>query len=361
MPPKIDASRRIVIERLVPELDCGRYAVKREVGDALEVTADIFKDGHDAIAAAIQYRAEDESEWRETRMRFVDNDRWSGSVELTRNRRYYYTVVAWTDWFASWTADLRKKSDAGQEVSSELLEGSRMMEAAAARAEGDDRAIIDRFLTSIGDAARSEADRVTSALSDELRELIDRYPDRGDLTRYDRVLPVQVDRVRARFAAWYELFPRSMSDDPARHGTFDDVIAKLPYVRDMGFDVLYFPPIHPIGKAHRKGKNNSLVAEDGDPGSPYAIGGAEGGHKAVHPELGTLEDFRRLVTAARAHGMEIALDFAIQVSPDHPYVREHPNWFYIRPDGTIKYAENPPKKYQDIYPLDFDEPRWQKL
>ncbi|HET8657013.1 MAG TPA: alpha-1,4-glucan--maltose-1-phosphate maltosyltransferase [Longimicrobiaceae bacterium] len=357
--PPIDAARRIVIENVYPELNCGRYAVKREVGDTLGVWADIFKEGHEAIAAAVRYRAEDEAEWREAPMRFVENDRWGGEVTLERNLRYFYTLVAWTDHFGSWAAELRAKYNAGQEVDSELIEGTELVRGAVGRAAGDDRQRLEILLHELsGDF--TVAERVATALSPELLALMERYPDRSDLTQYDRVLPVQVDRVRARFAAWYELFPRSASDDVGRHGTFDDVIDKLPYVRDMGFDVLYFPPIHPIGRQFRKGKNNSLNAEPGEPGSPYAIGGEEGGHKAVHPELGTLEDFRRLVAAARENGLEVALDFAIQVSPDHPYVTEHPNWFYIRPDGTIKYAENPPKKYQDIYPLNFYGPGWEE-
>ncbi|HEX6926045.1 MAG TPA: alpha-1,4-glucan--maltose-1-phosphate maltosyltransferase [Longimicrobiaceae bacterium] len=359
MASRIDASRKIVIEDVAPQLDCGRYAVKREVGDELEVSADIFKEGHDAIAAAIRYRAEDEQDWREARMHFVDNDRWAGKITLERNARYYYTVVAWTDWFGSWRAELKKKFDAGQEVGSELLEGAAIVRRSAALSSGGDRARLEQLSAAIGGEG-PEIERVAIAMSDELLQLVESYPDRSDLTAFDRELAVQVDRVAARFASWYELFPRSMSDDPNRHGTFDDVIRKLPYVRDMGFDVLYFPPIHPIGHTFRKGKNNSLAAKPGDPGVPYAIGSEEGGHKAVHPELGTLEDFRRLVAAAREHGLEIALDFAIQVSPDHPYVREHPEWFYIRPDGTIKYAENPPKKYQDIYPLNFYGENWEE-
>jgi len=358
MPSDIDSSRKIVIEDVYPEIDCGRYAVKREVGDTLEVEADIFKEGHDAIAAAVRYRTEHEEEWRESRMHFVDNDRWAGSFELEENLRYHFTVVAWTDTFGTWAADTRKKWDAGQDVASEILEGLQLIRSALKRASGDDREAIVGFVKEI-EHASSDAERVAAAFDDALLILMERYPDRDDLTEHDRVLPVQVDRVAARFAAWYEIFPRSMSDDPSRHGTFDDVIAKLPYVRDMGFDVLYFPPIHPIGLAHRKGKNNTLGAGADQPGSPYAIGGDEGGHKAVHPELGTLADFRRLVAAAAEHGLEIALDFAIQVSPDHPYVKEHPGWFYVRPDGTIKYAENPPKKYQDIYPLNFYGEDWE--
>jgi starch synthase (maltosyl-transferring) len=357
---EIAAIRYIVIESVHPELDCGRYAVKREVGDTLEVSADIFKEGHDAIAAAIRYRREGETEWREQRMNFAENDRWAGSVTLEDNARFEYTVMAWTDDFGSWRSELRKKHEAGQDVSSELLEGAPIVRGAAERAKGADAKRLRAALEAMGAKGGEQDARVQAALDPGLLDLMERYPARADLTQYDRVLAVQVDRVKARFAAWYELFPRSMSDDPKRHGTFDDVITKLPYVRDLGFDVLYFPPIHPIGKQFRKGKNNSLTAEEGEPGSPYAIGSEEGGHKAVHPELGTLADFRRLVAAATEHGMELALDFAIQVSPDHPYVEEHPDWFYIRPDGTIKYAENPPKKYQDIYPLNFYGETWQE-
>jgi starch synthase (maltosyl-transferring) len=385
MPETIDASRKVVIENVEPELDCGRYAVKREVGDTVTVRADIFKEGHDAIAAAIWYRPEDEETWRESRMAFWDNDRWQGTFAVDRNCRWYFTVVAWTDAFGTWQHDLHKKYDAGQEVLLELFEGAQLLAAAAAPMEkGADRDWLLEFLREIvgdeklaaggviprsawktfsadveGGSHLTVAERVAAALDPALLELMERYPLREDLTRYERELPVQVDRVAARFAAWYELFPRSMSDDESRHGTFDDVIRKLPYVRDMGFDVLYFPPIHPIGYKFRKGKNNTLNPGPDEPGVPYAVGSDAGGHKAVHPELGTLEDFRRLVAAAREHGLEIALDFAIQVSPDHPYAREHPGWFYIRPDGTIMYAENPPKKYQDIYPLNFYGDDWE--
>lgn len=355
----IDASRRIVIERVRPELDCGRYAIKREVGDVVEVSADIFKEGHDTIAAAIVFRPEDEEEWLEVPMAFVDNDRWAGSFKVERNCRYLYSIVAWTDWFTTWSSDLRKKYDADQDVESELQEGALIVERAIRGATGEDRRLLATIAAQLKASTEPQTARVTTGLSIELRSLMALNPDRHDLTRYEKILPVQVDRVKARFAAWYELFPRSMSDDPNRHGTFDDVIRKLPYVRDLGFDVLYFPPIHPIGSSFRKGKNNSLTAQPGEPGSPYAIGSELGGHKEIHPELGTLEDFRRLVDAAHAHGLEIALDFAIQVSPDHPYVKQHPSWFYIRPDGTIKYAENPPKKYQDIYPLNFYGEDWE--
>ncbi|HET7460671.1 MAG TPA: alpha-1,4-glucan--maltose-1-phosphate maltosyltransferase [Longimicrobium sp.] len=385
MPEQIDASRKIVIECVEPELDCGRYAVKREIGDTVQVYADIFKEGHDAIAAAVRYRHEQEFGWREAPMAFWDNDRWTGTFTVDRIGRWEFTVAAWTDWFGTWQSDLRKKYDAGQNVVLELFEGAQLVAVSAAEAKGADAEKLNAFLVEIlgdekgevthlhreaefeqvaaaleaGQGGHTLADRVAAALDPELLALMERNPIRSDLTEHTPVLPVQVDRVAARFAAWYELFPRSMSDDPARHGTFRDVIAKLPYVRDMGFDVLYFPPIHPIGLQFRKGKNNTLGAGADQPGSPYAIGGEAGGHRDVHPELGTLEDFRALVEAAREHGLEIAIDFAIQVSPDHPYAKEHPGWFYVRPDGTIKYAENPPKKYQDIYPLNFYGEDWE--
>jgi starch synthase (maltosyl-transferring) len=385
MPETIDASRKVVIENVEPELDCGRYAVKREVGDTVTVRADIFKEGHDAIAAAVWYRAEDEETWHESRMRHWDNDRWEGTFAVDRNCRWYFTVVAWTDAFGTWQHDLHKKYDAGQEVLLELFEGAQLVAAAASPlAPGPDRDRLMEFLREIvgdesivaggtiprsawsrfsadveGGSHLTVAERVAAALDPALLELMERYPLRQDLTRFEREMPVQVDRVAARFAAWYELFPRSMSDDESRHGTFDDVIRKLPYVRDMGFDVLYFPPIHPIGFKFRKGKNNTLNPGPDEPGVPYAVGSEAGGHKAVHPELGTLEDFRRMVAAAREHGLEIALDYAIQVSPDHPYAKEHPGWFNLRPDGTIMYAENPPKKYQDIYPLNFYGDDWE--
>jgi starch synthase (maltosyl-transferring) len=382
MPGQIDAGRKVVIEDVTPQLDCGRYAVKREVGDTVEVRADIFKEGHDAIAAAIRYRPEDEEGWREAPMKFWDNDRWTGSFTPDRNCRWYFTVVAWTDVFGTWQSDLRKKYDAGQEVGLELFEGAQLVARSAAQApKAEQKAILGHLADIVGDvldvkapgkwkwadferalnaaADLTLAERVAAALDPALLEVIERFPIREDLTQFEPVLPVQVDRVAARFAAWYEIFPRSMSDDPARHGTWDDVIAKLPYVRDMGFDVLYFPPIHPIGLAFRKGKNNTLGAGEDQPGSPYAIGSKDGGHRDIHPQLGSIADFKRMMAAAHEHGLEIALDFAIQVSPDHPYAEAHPSWFYVRPDGTIKYAENPPKKYQDIYPLNFYGDDWE--
>ncbi|HET6468648.1 MAG TPA: maltotransferase domain-containing protein [Geminicoccaceae bacterium] len=347
------AAERIAIEKVQPELDGGRFAVKRVVGDRFEVTADMFGDGHEKIAAVLQYRAQDEAEWREAPMRLVDNDRWAGEFPLTRNIRYLYTILAWRDLFASWCGEVSKKHDAGLNVSLELIEGRALIEKAAAAAGAEDRAAFDALLARLDERRDDQGGLLATLLGREAKALMARAGIRTNLSRYERELEVVVDRTGAAFAAWYELMPRSQSGDPNRHGTFDDVIRRLPYVRDMGFDVLYFPPIHPIGRTNRKGRNNSLTPRPGDPGSPYAIGAEEGGHTAIHPELGTLDDFRRLVEAAHAHGLEIALDFAIQCAPDHPWIKQHPEWFDWRPDGTIKFAENPPKKYEDIVNVHF--------
>ncbi len=358
-------SRPIVIEAVQPSVDDGRYPVKREVGDELEVRATIFRDGHDKLAACILYRRQDEPAWAEAPMR-LDNpglDHWVGGVRLTENTTYLYTVEAWTDVYESWCDELQKKLAAEQAVSIELLEGRALVEEAMARAAGDDLARMRQALN----AFDTHGDEVRSALLLDagLRAAMARAVDRSLSIRYDRTLTVTVDRVEARFAAWYEMFHRSQGRIPGKSATFADCEERLPEIKAMGFDVIYFVPIHPIGKAHRKGANNAVVAKPGEPGSPYAIGSEEGGHTAIHPELGTPGDFRRFVRACHAQGMEVALDFAIQCSPDHPWLREHPEWFTIRPDGTIKYAENPPKKYQDIVNVSFYGPHqtalWQEL
>ena len=353
--------RPIVIECVRPSVDDGRHPVKRVVGDTLVVTADIFKEGHDLLAAAIRYRAAGETGWRESPLRPADNDGWSGSFPLEANTRYRYTVEAWTDTFGSWIEEMRRRLAGGQrDLAAELLEGTALVRQASATAAGAEAALLARALERL--AAGAGRDQQLDVLLDaELRRVMADVQPRPDLTRHDRELEVVVDRAEAAFAAWYEMFPRSQGRRPGRHGTFDDAIDRLSAIRRMGFDVVYLPPIHPIGRTARKGRDNALVAGPGDPGSPWAIGGPEGGHTAVHPDLGTLEDFRRLVKAARDSGLEIALDLAIQCSPDHPWVREHPEWFHRRPDGSIKYAENPPKKYQDIYPINFATPAWPAL
>jgi starch synthase (maltosyl-transferring) len=356
-----DLRQTVVIENVAPAVDGGRYPVKREVGDRLEVSADVFKEGHDVLAVFLKYRRTDEAAWRETPMRFVDNDRWAGAFVVEDNARYRYTIEALPDPFRSWLADLGKRVAAGQDVRSELLEGAGLVGAAADGATGADAAALRAWVGRLQQPR--QADAVAAASEESLGALMDRHLDRADATWAEHEYEVVVDRERARFASWYEFFPRS--GVAGRHGTFRDAEAQLERAAAMSFDVVYLPPIHPIGRTHRKGRNNSLTAEPGDHGSPWAIGGVEGGHDAVHPDLGTLADFDRFVARARALGLEVALDFAIQCSPDHPYVREHPEWFFHRPDGSIKYAENPPKKYQDIYPVNFygDDPwpLWQEM
>jgi len=354
--------RTVIIESVAPVVDGGRYPLKREVGDTLEVTADIFKEGHEVLVAFLKYRRADETAWRETPMRFVDNDRWAGAIRLDDNARHVYAIEALADPFRSWLADLAKRVDAGQDVASELREGAGLVRAAADRAPtGDGRTLTD-WLKKI-ESAKDQAAAVAAARDEALLALMDRHLDRADATWSERQYELIVDRERARFAAWYEFFPRS--GVAGRHGTFRDAEAQLERAAAMGFDVVYLPPIHPVGRAHRKGRNNSLTSQPGEPGSPWAIGGPEGGHDAVNPELGTLADFDGFVARAQALGLEVALDFAIQCSPDHPYVRAHPEWFFHRPDGTIKYAENPPKKYQDVYPVNFHgedpAPLWQEM
>ncbi len=354
----MESAPRVVIEGVTPEIDGGGFAIKRTVGETVEVEADIFADGHDALAGVLLYRRDGAKQWAKAPLEPLGNDRWRGAFRVEQVGRYRYTLRAWIDRFASWAHDLRKRVDAGQDVSLALATGEGLIRTAGRRAQAADAARLAAYADRVrggGDAA------VRLALSNELAAFVARYPGRDDAATYGKELAVTVDEARARFSAWYEMFPRSCAAEPGRHGTFADCEARLPYVASLGFDVLYLPPIHPIGRSHRKGRNNSDVAEPDDPGSPWAIGAAEGGHKAVHPALGTLEEFRRLASAARRCGLEIALDVAFQCSPDHPYVSEHPEWFRRRPDGTIQYAENPPKKYQDIYPLDFETAGWRQL
>ena len=362
-PDREALTRTVVIERVEPVVDGGRYPAKREVGDRLEVTADIFKEGHEVLVAFLRYRQARDTRWREAPMRLVDNDRWAGEFPLEEIGRYRFAIEAMADPFLSWIADLAKREEAGQDVASELLEGRALIEEAARRARGADarelRAIAARMAS-----GRSQTDAVAIAQESALATLMARYLDRQHATRTEREYEVVVDRERARFAAWYEFFPRSARGD-GQHATFKDAERELRRIAAMGFDVVYLPPVHPIGHAFRKGRNNALAAAPGDPGSPWAIGSEEGGHTAVHRELGTLQDFDHFVESAAALGLEVALDFAIQCSPDHPWVRAHPEWFFHRPDGTIKYAENPPKKYQDVYPLNFygadPGPLWEEM
>ena len=357
----IHGRQRVIIQAVVPEIEGGRYPAKRVMGETVTVEADIFADGHDVLSAAIRFRHTSEERWHEALMQYRDNDRWSGSFTVAQLGTYIYILEGWIDAFKTWRRDLQKKAGAGQDVTIELKGGALLANAAAARAPASERGMMTDWARQIIDEAVPLADRVCRALDPAVGAVLERHGDRELATRYGRELRVIVEPLRARYGAWYELFPRSAGSDGGRHGTFRDVVAALPRVAGMGFDVLYLPPIHPIGTAYRKGRNNAPAAQRDDPGSPWAIGAREGGHTTIHPQLGTLEDFRHLVNVARQHGIELALDLAFQCSPDHPYVRAHPEWFKRRPDGTIQYAENPPKKYQDIYPLDFETADWRSL
>ena len=372
MKPK-EGRKRVVVEEVKPEIDCGRYPAKRELGDEVVVTAAVFGDGHDHVAGRLLYRHASEKSWRATPLTALTNDLWTASFTVDRMGEWQYSVEGWVDHFDTWASDLKKRIAAqpdpahpefnlpAQNIPLALRSGVLLLEQILARAGKEDVEALREAALALGQLADQDLPVYEYPLTAELVELAARYPDLKYATRYSKDLSVWVDRERARFSAWYELFPRSTSPVPGRHGTLRDVEALLPSIAEMGFDVLYMPPVHPIGKAFRKGPNNNVVAAEGDHGSPWAIGSPEGGHKAVHPELGTLADVAHLAATAREHGMEIAMDIAFQCSPDHPWVTEHPEWFQHRPDGSIQYAENPPKKYQDIYPLDFESSDWRGL
>lgn len=366
-------SARIAVESVQPAVDGGAFAVKRSLGEAVKVGANIFMDGHETLAAEVLWRPVDEPEWRRSAMTALGNDAWEASITPRKLGRHVYRIRAWLDRWRSFCEQLEKKSVAGVDVSLELEEARQALQAYLERARNADHGAAARIDAALqvtglpaGDGAALEsrlagggpadARQVAALLDPELAAAIERVDEHAFETETAMQYPLSIERREAGFASWYELFPRSQSPEPGRHGTLRDVIARLPQISRMGFDVLYFPPIHPIGRRNRKGRNNSLKAEPGDPGSPYAIGSEAGGHDAVHPELGSLDDFRDLVAAARQHGLEIALDFAIQCSPDHPWLRENPDWFKWRADGTLKYAENPPKRYEDIVNPDFYSP-----
>ncbi|BCT33639.1 alpha-1,4-glucan--maltose-1-phosphate maltosyltransferase [Pseudomonas protegens] len=341
---------RIAIENTRPVLDGGQFAVKAVAGQQVEVTCKVFADGHDKLAVRVRWREEQQDAWSSQALEDQGNDGWLGRFPVPTVGRYRFCIEAWIDQFASFCYELEKKHRAGVPVSLELQEGRASVQQAAERSEGPLRERLLALQQEL--AGLLETEQVALFLKDSSARLMAEADHRPYLSLSPEY-PLDVERVQAQFASWYELFPRSITEHPSRHGTFNDVHSRLSMIHDMGFDVLYFPPIHPIGRSHRKGRNNALTAAPGDPGSPYAIGSEEGGHEAIHPQLGSLDDFRRLVAAAADHGLEIALDFAIQCSQDHPWLKQHPGWFNWRPDGTIKYAENPPKKYQDIVNLDF--------
>jgi starch synthase (maltosyl-transferring) len=348
---------RVAIENVTPEIDGGHFALKRSVGERVIVEADIFADGHDVLLAVLKFRPEKSPDWQEISMTFLVNDRWRAEFVVTETGVYLYTVEAWADRFLSWRRDLKKRLDARQDVSVDLLVGAALVEAAAKRASAADAAPLRNWAGELRGGKNIAADRAHDA---PMAALMARYPDRRLATVFPKELRVAVDPLLARFSAWYELFPRSLGAE-GKHGTFSDCEAALPRIAEMGFDILYLPPIHPIGKSFRKGKNNNPKCQPGEPGSPWAIGSSEGGHKSIHPELGSVDDFRRLIEKARGYKIEIAMDIAFQCAPDHPYIKEHPEWFLKRPDGSIQYAENPPKKYEDIVPFNFECDDWRGL
>ncbi len=368
----VEGRRRVVIEEVQPQVDGGRYPAKRILDDLVTVTAAVFGDGHDHVAGRVKYRHVNEDNWRSTPLIALTNDLWQARFTVDQPGDWLYTLEAWVDHFGTWTADLRKRlaaqpgvgkidATAPQDIPIAFLSGALLLQQAAQRAKGQDSKLLTDAADNLNHLADLNAATYEFPLTDEILTLAAQYPDLTFATRYPQELHLWVDRERARFSSWYELFPRSTSPDPTRSGTFADVKAMLPGIAAMGFDVLYLPPIHPIGKAFRKGPNNSVTSTPDDPGSPWAIGSGEGGHKSINPQLGNLRDFDALVASVRDHGMELALDIAFQCSPDHPWVTEHPDWFIIRPDGSIQYAENPPKKYQDIYPLNFESSDWRAL
>ncbi|MDH4231638.1 MAG: alpha-1,4-glucan--maltose-1-phosphate maltosyltransferase [Nitrospirota bacterium] len=357
-----DGRQRVIIENVKPEINGGRFPAKRSAGEKLVVQADIFVDGHDAISARLLYRGPKGKAWEETPMRFLVNDRWEGEFAVTELGTYHYTIEGWVDHFRSWQNDIRKKFGAGQDLGVDILIGLQYMEEALERIRGKEKKDFQKLCGLLKEKAGSDMEEAVSlALGEEVSAYMDKYPDKRGAVRYEKELSVTVDTERALFSSWYEFFPRSCPSESGVHGTFRDCENILPEIARMGFDVVYLPPVHPIGKTKRKGKNNSPAAGPEDAGSPWAIGAEEGGHKAIHPSLGTFADFEHFVAKAREYGMDVALDIAFQCSPDHPYVREHPEWFRKRPDGTVQYAENPPKKYEDIFPINFETENWQGL
>jgi starch synthase (maltosyl-transferring) len=356
-----DGRCRVVIENVSPEIDCGSLAVKRAAGERVNVEADVFADSHDVIRVVLLFRNVRDDTWNEVPMRPLVNDRWGAEFCVEEIGEYVYTIKAWADRFQTWRRDMGKRLRAGDPEMVEFLIGADLIRSRTRTAPERDAMLLADFSERLRNPATTNQEKARIAMDDDLAALMLRYPDRALETTYSRELRVTVDEDKARFSAWYEFFPRSCAPEPGRHGTFKDCENVLPYVASLGFDVVYFPPIHPIGRRNRKGKNNSLECRPEDVGSPWAIGSEEGGHKDIHPALGTLGDFQELVAKARELGLEIALDIALQCSPDHPYVREHPDWFTTRPDGTVQYAENPPKKYQDIYPFNFECDDWRAL
>ena len=340
---------RVVIDRVTPQINCGEFYIKRVIGEIVNVSADVLVDGHDVIAATVLYKHENDKAWSEVRMDLVENDEWIASFRVEKQGYYSYKVEGWVDDALNWQHGIERKIDAGQVVSSELLEGAEIIKSIIKKANSKEKAYLKVLQTGFKDKKNYEQ-AIKEAVSADLHDIFTRYPIKYLVNSSDE-LQVYVDRKKARFSTWYEFFPRSASSVEGQHGTFKDCERLLPRIKKMGFDTLYFPPVHPIGKVNRKGKNNTTTAIEGDVGSAWGIGSKHGGHKDLHPQLGNVSDFKSLVNKAKDHNIEIAMDFALQAAPDHPWVKSHPDWFKWRPDGTVQYAENPPKKYQDILPI----------
>ncbi|MCJ8210572.1 alpha-1,4-glucan--maltose-1-phosphate maltosyltransferase [Mucilaginibacter sp. RS28] len=351
--------QRVIITDVNPRVEDGLFPAKAVLGERLKISASIFGDGHDEVAANAYIKHESETEWAELPMQFVINDYWEATFQAEKLGFFEFRIEAWEDHYTTWKKGLKKKFEAGQDVAVEIQIGIELLEDAAAISPKDKEALLD--VTSAFKKDVTPLQTVTLALSDQVAALMYAYRHPDMITVYPATYRIEIERKKAAYSTWYELFPRSTSEQEGRHGTFKDVTRLLPRVAHMGFDVLYFPPIHPIGEKNRKGKNNSLTAGPDDPGSPWAIGNRLGGHKAIHPELGTLDDFKALVAEVKKYNIEIAMDIAYQCAPDHPYVKEHPQWFKWRPDGTVQYAENPPKKYEDILPFNFETDDWENL
>jgi starch synthase (maltosyl-transferring) len=356
----VNGLQRVIVEHLAPEIDAGRFYIKKIIEDTVNVEADIFSDGHDVVRGRVLYRHESEKDWQHEEMHLINNDRWAASFKVHKTGFYFYTVTGWVDHPLTWHHGLVKKYEDGQQLDVELLIGANFLEAMLPQASKTDAVQLKKLVKLFRDS-KKYTEAVEQALGEGILSYIKLYPELENAATYYLELKAYVERVAAGFSSWYSFFPRSAARVEGKHGTFKDCEKLLPRIAEMGFDVLYFPPIHPIGFNFRKGKNNTVNALPGDDGVPYAIGSDAGGHKAILKDLGTLADFKRLVKKSAEHGLEVALDFAIQCSPDHPYVKEHPKWFKWRPDGTVQYAENPPKKYQDILPVNFENDDWQNL
>ena len=358
IPKILDGRRRVVIANVQPQIDAGRFPLKRVLGQNVEVTADAFTDSHDIVSCVLRYRHSSETEWHEVAMLPLGSDRWSASFPLTELGQYIYTITAWIDHFFSWQHDFAARTEP-LDIALALRGGAKLVEQAATLCDGEPQSQLQKLAKELRSANVAAA--TSLALSPNLSSLMKHYPDRSLATEYPTQLSVWSEPIKAQFSSWYEFFPRSCVSEDMNHGSFEECEKHLSYVAEMGFDVVYLPPIHPIGLTKRKGANNALLASASDVGSPWAIGSAEGGHKAIHRQLGTLDDFKRLISKARELGIDIAIDIAFQCSPDHPYLREHPEWFCHRADGSTQYAENPPKKYEDIVPFNFECDAWTEL